>query len=96
MAAFLERNGDAMFSDIGDDDKAVKDRAGWWRDDSAGRVWLFTGEGLRRAAAGYEFSQALDVLDAAGWIADKTADGKRRKVVKVNGRSASLYAVREV
>lgn len=96
VAEFLERNGDALFSEVGDEGKPVRERAGWWRDDPAGRVWLFTGDGLKRATTGYEFSQALDALDATGWIADKTADGKSRKVVKVSGRSMSLYAVREV
>lgn len=95
VTEFLERYGDAMFSEHGKDDAPVRDRAGWWRDDAAGRVWLFTGEGLRRATAGYEFSQALDVLDAAGWIAETNGDSKRQKSIKVRGKTTKAYAIRE-
>lgn len=93
VTEFVERNGDALFSEVGDFEKPVRDRAGWWKDSEQGRVWYFTSEGLKRATTGHEIKHVLDALDAAGWIAERTADGKRRKVMKIGGRTLSLYAI---
>ncbi|MBA57196.1 MAG: RNA helicase [Pseudomonadales bacterium] len=93
ITEFVERNGDALFSEVNDFEKPVRDRAGWWKDCDQGRVWYFTSEGLKRATTGHEIKHVLDALDSAGWIAERTADGKRRKVMKIGGRTLSLYAI---
>lgn len=95
LSEFIDRNGTALFSSLDDHDAPVRDRAGWWRDSAEGRIWLFTSEGLKRATTGYEFRQVLDVLDASGWIAERTADQRRRKVMRIGTGSKSVYAIRE-
>ena len=88
---FITRHGEAYFSELGQDGPPIRDRAGWWRQDGEGRVWLFTAEGLRRAVPGFELGAVLAVLDSAGWIAEQSDGGKRAKKVKVAGQSLRLY-----
>lgn len=95
LSGFIDRHGSAMFSSLEDHDAPVRDRAGWWRDSAEGRIWLFTSEGLKRATTGFEFKQVLDVLDASGWIAERTDDQRRRKVVRIGTGTKNVYAIRE-
>ena len=88
---FITRHGEAHFSELGRDCPPIRDRAGWWRESCGQRIWLFTSEGLRRAAPGFEQRTVLDVLDAAGWIAERGEAGKRAKQVKADGQSRRLY-----
>lgn len=89
---YLTRYGDDHFSELGRHVDKVRDRAGWWREDPAGRVWLMTGESLCRALPGFELRTVLDVLDAAGWISERDkSSGKRAKRVKVDGSNPWLY-----
>lgn len=91
---FLARHGDSMFSELGDTNTTIRDRAGWWRNSGLSRVWLFTSEGLRRAAPGYEVARIAEALEVAGWLADRSHK-ERAKKVKVNGRAVWLYHVQE-
>ena len=96
VSDFLTRHGDSRFSNIASDGNIhlppIRDRAGWWRDTEHTRVYLFTPEGLREAAAGFDFRRALKALDSAGWIIDRDP-GKSAKKVKVQGRAIALYHV---
>lgn len=94
VSDFLDRNGDAMFSAVSDA-AIIRDRAGWWRDTEDGRVWMFTGEGLRRAVPGYETGRVLDALDDAGRIADRDY-GKRSKATRIGSGTKRLYHIWEV
>jgi putative DNA primase/helicase len=95
LAGFLERHGDSRFSDWMADGSAVRDRAGWWKsDDQGGRLYLFNADGLREALKGFDFAQALDLLEQAGAIPKAGADGKRAKLQRIGGRSMRLYEVR--
>lgn len=95
---FLERHGDSRFTDADtlDDHRApmVRDRAGWWRDSSAGRVYLFTTEGMREALTGFDFARGLDAMQELGLIDKAGTDGKRAKAHRINGRVLKLYAIR--
>ncbi|WP_295449638.1 DUF927 domain-containing protein [uncultured Thiodictyon sp.] len=96
VADFIAAHGDARFSSLaseGDTRQPVtRDRAGWWKDTTAGRVYLFTPGGLREAAPGFDFRRVLEALDGSKWIVERD-DGKRSKKVKVQGRSQGLYAI---
>ena len=96
LVEFVTRHGEAHFSELGVPTDKVRDRAGWWRQEGEARVWLFTAEGLRRAVPGFEQRTVLDVLDAAGWIAERDKSGKRSKRVKSEGRALWLYHLRPV
>jgi putative DNA primase/helicase len=98
VAGFIERHGDSRFSDADADADAadkfkVINRAGWWRDDAAGRVYLFNADGMREAVAGFDFKRALDVLQAAEAL--PRSSGERAKPERVAGRPTPvrLYAI---
>lgn len=94
VETFIDRHGDSRFSDAAKDVATqVRDRAGWWRDDEGGRIYLFTGTGLKEAMKGFEFNQGLEALSKSGWIVafDK---GKHSKNTRVNGNQKRLYLIR--
>ena len=97
VRGFIERHGDGRFSDADDDDTiraaTVRDRAGWWRNASGGRVYLFTAEGLREALKGFDFSRATAVLQTVGALEAPGADGKRSRMARVGGRRVRVYEV---
>jgi putative DNA primase/helicase len=63
VSGFIERHGDSRFSN-GDstDESQIYNRAGWWKDSSEGRIYLFSAAGLREALKGFDYKRALDVL----------------------------------
>jgi putative DNA primase/helicase len=94
MSGFLERHGDGRFSDAGTNaDVPVKDRAGWWRDNSNGREYLLTAEAMREALKGFDFNRALDVLQELGGLPKPLADGKRSRLVRIDKRAIRLYPI---
>lgn len=94
LSDFLTRYGDSMFSDFTDHSALVRDRAGWWKQSSQEKIWLFTSEGLKRAVPGYEITRITQAIEQAGWLADR-GGRERAKKVKVNKRSIWLYHLRE-
>jgi putative DNA primase/helicase len=94
LAGFIERHGDARFSEVDlHGDAIVRDRAGWWRAAGEERLYLFTAEGLREALVGFDFGRALDVLQELGAIEKPGADGKRARPVRIGGRVVRLYEI---
>lgn len=94
VSSFIERHGDARFSDAGDGGGiAVRDRAGWWRDTTEGREYLFTSDGMREALKGFDYKRALDVLQEAGALPAPEADGKRARFYRIGGRGMKLYPI---
>ena len=99
VQSFIDRHGDARFSNTQADQYApvVRDRAGWWRDSGPPfqpwREYLFTADGLREALKGFDFNRALDELERAGVVPKAGADGKRSRLVKIDGRALRLYPV---
>lgn len=99
---FILAHGDSRFSEldlIGDDAPAdaIRGRAGWWRTEATGRVYLFTPAALKEAAPGYDTRRIADALDAAGWLVDRDTDRPTRRTKKVKipgGSTARLYAIR--
>lgn len=96
VQTFIERHGDARFSDIQGDAvhaATVRDRAGYWRDDAGGRLYLFNGEGLKEALGGFDLNRGLDALDTAGWIAER--EGRARSIkIQRRGQRGRFYAIR--
>jgi putative DNA primase/helicase len=97
VRGFIERHGDGRFSDADENDAtraaAVRDRAGWWRNTSGGRVYLFTAEGLREALKGFDFNRATAALQAVGALEAPGADGKRSRTARIGGRRLRVYEV---
>lgn len=94
VAAFIERHGDSRFSnaDASETTDAIRiNRAGWWRDDYGGRVYLFTSEGMREAVKGFDIKRALDILQEVGAL--PATSGERAKAQRIGGRLVKLYQV---
>jgi putative DNA primase/helicase len=93
MVSFIDRHGDARFSDADSDDgRPVHNRAGWWRDGSGGRQYLFNADGMREALKSFDFSRALDILRAAKVLTDG-GSGKQSKAHRIGGRTVRLYTI---
>ena len=90
---FILRNGDARFSSVFNENIPIRERAGYWKDSTEGRIYLFNSPALQEAASGFELRRILTALESAGWIIEHDI-GKRSKKVKVAGSSVSLYAIR--
>lgn len=95
LSAFIERNGDARFSNAdANADAAVRDRAGWWRDEvGSGRTYLFNTDAMREALRGFDFKRALDTLQEAGALRAPDSSGERAKSLRIGGRTVRLYAI---
>src|SRR5690606_15736791 len=93
VADFIERHGDSRFSSASADDGDTMrvNRAGWWRDDVGGRVYLFHAAGMKEALAGFDFKRALDTLQAAGLLPPST--GERARPERIGGRPVRVYAI---
>jgi len=90
---FINRHGDARFSATTDTERPVPNRAGWWRDDEGGRVYLFHSSALKEAAPGYDTARILNALEAAGWLAEREHNARSTRL-RIQGRPKRLYAVR--
>ena len=94
VSGFIERHGDGRFSDADHNGETqVRDRAGWWRDTTEGREYLFTADGMREALKGFDFARALDALQEAGALPKPAADGKRARFYRIGGRGVKLSPV---
>ena len=94
VSDFIERHGSGRFSDADASNEApLRDRAGWWKEGSDSREYLFTAEGMREALKGFDFNRALDVLQEAGALPVPGADGKRARFYRIFGHGMKLYPV---
>ena len=96
VSGFIERHGDSRFSnaDANASDDAMRiNRAGWWRSDGSGRVYLFNSEGMREAVKGFDFKRALGTLQEAGALPESDASGERAKAQRIGGRLVRLYPI---
>lgn len=96
VSGFIERHGDARFSNVNGDQAQVpmvRDRAGWWRDDAGGRIYLFNSEGLTEALGGFDKKRGTEALEVAGWLVEREGD-KRSIRLWINGNRRRVYAVR--
>jgi putative DNA primase/helicase len=61
--------------------------------EEAGRVYLFTPDGLKEATKGHDLPRVLAALDKAGWIhdRDRSDEGKRSKKTAIGKRRLPLY-----
>ena len=94
VKSFIERHSDSRFSALQDREiqHSVRDRAGYWKDEIEGRVFLFNSSALQEAASGFEIRRILDALENAGWLKERGRE-KRAIQYKVNGHPTQFYAV---
>ncbi|WP_197469188.1 hypothetical protein, partial [Oleiphilus sp. HI0125] len=97
IADFISRNGDTMFSNIDDSshDYPIRDRAGWWRDENGQRIWIFTSEGLKRAANCTNINRIIKALNDTNLIAVHDI-GKSSKATTIQGSTKRLYHIASI
>lgn len=94
VTGFIEAHGDSRFSGVdADGEIKVINRAGWWRDGSNGREYLFTSAGMREATKGFDFNRALELLQQSGLLDAAGADGKRSAVYRAGENKFRAYKV---
>ena len=92
VSGFIERHGDSRFSDADATNDTIRNnRAGWWRESNAGRIYLFNADGLKEALKSFDFKRALDTLQEAGALPD--TGGERAKPMRIEGRLMRLYQI---
>jgi len=93
---FLQTYGDSRFTSLADrDPPKAANRAGWFRDDDDGRVYLISNSALREAANGFDIRRIGAALEDAGWFVEHD-EGRRTKKTYISSRNGSmnLYAIR--
>ena len=90
---FLAQHSDSRFSSLFSDDRSVRDRAGYWRQEVDGRVYLFSSSALQEAAGNFPLRRILVALDRAGALAQEELT--RGKQVKLQtGENRRLYHIK--
>jgi len=94
VSDFIQRFGDARFSDFeGEDSFKINDRAGWWISNGGQREYRFNSSGLHEALSGFDFKRGVAVLVEAGAIPKPAANGEKARFFRVKGQGIKLYAV---
>ena len=99
LVEFLDRHGDSRFSNADADPQcvpAVRDRAGYWRDQDGERVYLFTcqGGGLREALKGHDFTRAMNHLEQFGILKARNK-AERIRAAGGSGRKCHIISLAE-
>ncbi|MCY1511728.1 hypothetical protein D9M68_461650 [compost metagenome] len=87
---FIARHGDTRFSSVDDADGEARDRAGYWQDNSAGRIYLFHRAGLEEAAKGYDLDRVILALDSVEAIT-KRDPGKNQAEKRLPDRTKRRF-----
>jgi putative DNA primase/helicase len=91
IADFIARHGDTRFSSANDPNGEARDRAGYWEDSPAGRLYLFNRPGLEEAAKGYDLGRVVLALDSVGAIAKREHGKHQHKKCLPDGTKPRLY-----
>jgi putative DNA primase/helicase len=93
---FIDRFGDSRFSNINDDAQIkINDRAGYWLDETEGRVYLFNDAGMKEALEKNGLKRGLEVLKKQGWL--MTDSDRNKKQYRVHtGNRERFYCIKKV
>ncbi len=94
LSDFIDQYGDGKFSDIEapNDGLRVLDRAGYWRNTSYGREYLFNAKGIRSALKGFDFKRSITVLQEQGVLDANGDNGQIR--LWVDAKQIRVYPIR--
>lgn len=94
VKSFIERFKDGRFTcSNASNNMRVNDRAGYWEDIEDNRIYLFNSSAMREALKGYDFKQALNILEQAKVLPPAGADGKRATFRRIHGEGGRYYHV---
>jgi len=96
VQTFIDRHGESRFYPLRPEHRlpqTVYDRAGYWKENSAGRVYCFYPNVLERVVAGFEKSRIALTLERAGWLIERDKDKRTKKITLPDGSKVGLYVV---
>ncbi len=95
LRGFIEKHGDSRFSDMDKKsfNKIIRDRAGYWRDETDARKYFLNSDGMNEALKGFDLKLALDLLEEKGIIPIANSKGERARPMRVSGNISRLYQV---
>tara|TARA_R110000851_G_C13100504_1_gene568232 strand:- start:8302 stop:9981 length:1680 start_codon:yes stop_codon:yes gene_type:complete len=93
VADFLDRHGGSRFQQLAAETDVVRDRAGYWRSTPSGRVYLFTGSGLREATEGFDTARAVRALESVGAIVQRDKGRAQASIRFPWGGTKKLYVI---
>jgi putative DNA primase/helicase len=88
---YILKYGSSRFSHKSNEDDNIKERSGWWSDETGTRVYMFTSAALKDAGGGYDIKRILDALESAGLIADHDANSRSKKTHITGIGKTNLY-----
>lgn len=96
VQTFIDRHGESRFYPLRPEHRlpqTVYDRAGYWKENAAGRVYCFFPSVLERVVKGFEKSRIALTLERAGWLIDRDKDKRTKKMTLPDGSKVGLYVV---
>lgn len=93
VSNFIIKHGDSRFSRHLDaiDDRAIINRAGWYKDSNGKRIYMFTPNALQEAGAGYDKNRIVAALSKHQWITEKDADRQTKRTRTPQGALYLYY-----
>lgn len=88
---YILKYGSSRFSHKSNSDDNVKERSGWWSDETGTRVYMFTSAALKEAGGGYDIKRILDALQSANLITDHDANARSKKTYIAGIGKTNLY-----
>ena len=93
ISDFIAKYGDSRFSHTHEhQDRAIHNRAGWYKDTPQGRTYMFFPIALTEAGNGFERSRIVEALKRANWITE-TDHARMTKKVRTNAGLKNLYHI---
>ncbi|MFO1257260.1 MAG: DUF927 domain-containing protein [Gammaproteobacteria bacterium] len=95
VSDFIAKHGDSRFSSISEHpERSIQNRAGWYKNDEQGRVYMFFPVALKEAGAGFERARIIETLKRSKWLVDHDLDRLTKKT-RTSAGLKSLYHVQE-
>jgi putative DNA primase/helicase len=92
---FIIKHGDSRFSKHGGsfaiDDRAIINRAGWYKDTHDKRVFMLTQEAIQEAGGGYDKNRIIAALSKHHWIVERDSDRQAKKTRTPQGYDYLYY-----
>jgi putative DNA primase/helicase len=95
VSDYILKHGDTKFTDKNLPNNQPKtERAGWFLDDTNGRIYAFSSLALREAGGNFDFGRILDALESAEWIVKRDPGKRSKKTSLPGGGKMNLYWIR--
>lgn len=96
IQTFINKHGDSHFQPLQQEHRIhqiVPDRAGFWKQNSLGRVYCFYPSALEEIVEGFDKVRIAITLEYAGWLIERDKDKRTKKLFLPDGTKKGLYVV---